>query len=96
MVHDSNSALGRRRRKGQKFKIILSNKVCSRSARTISDSISKNKLEKAISLNDMNMTKQAKIYELRNMVFLCVEQLSHVCMLYARHGPGTWWVHLRM
>lgn len=44
----------------------------------------------------MNMTKQAKIYELRDMVFLCVEQLSHVCVLCARHGPGIWWVHLRM
>lgn len=55
-----------------------------------------NQQPKAISLHDTNMTKQAKIYRLQDMVFLCVEQLSHVCMFYARHGPGIWWVHPRM
>lgn len=55
-----------------------------------------NQKPKAISLSDMDMTKHAKIYELRDMVLLCVEQLSHVCVLCARHGPDIWWVHLRM
>lgn len=65
------------------FKVILGNTVSFRPAWTTQDSISKNNPKaKAISPNDTNMTKQAKIYKDRDRVFLCVQQPSHsVCSM---------------